>query len=177
MRTFAVNIPTKSYLRKYLHKRYGYPVVINNRTLIGSVLVAFLNKKVYSDRSNATDLFNTYATLNDRLECVVAQNEVFFGTTGLQIDPAKVIVINRYFSAQFEEDVHRFCLQNITSNGKRPGYDRALEKFAEMFDIEFDVDITFEALKKMEYRYRKKLEQNLTANVPASKCLQQALFQ
>jgi hypothetical protein len=177
MRTFAVNIPTKSYLRKYLHKRYGYPIQINNRTLIGSVLVAYLNKKVYNDRSNSLDLFNTYATLNDRLECVVAQNEVFYGILGLQIEPAKVIIINRYFAAQFEDDVYRFCQNNLTSNGKHPGYDIALEKFAQMYDIEFDVDITFEALKKMEYRYRKKLEQNLTANVPPSKCLQQALFQ
>lgn len=176
MRTFAVNIPTKSYLRKYLHKRYGYPVVINNRTLIGSVLVAFLKKKVYSDRSNATDLQNTFATLTDRLECVVSRDEVFYGNCGLHIEQEKVILINRYFAAQFEEDVHRFCQQHITNNGRHPGYDRALEKFADMYDIEFDVDITFEALKKMEYRYRKKLEENHTANVPSSKHLQQSLF-
>lgn len=176
MRTFAVNIPTKSYLRKYVHKRYGFPIMVNNRTVMGSVLIALLNKKVYSDRSNALDLYNTYCTLNDVIECVVAKNEVLYGTIGLYIDPAKALQINRYFAGQFEEDVYLFCQQNITNNGKHPGYDQALEKFARIHGIEFDVDITFEALKKMEYRYRKKLEHNLTANVPASKYLEQNVF-
>ena len=98
---------------------------------------------------------------------MIPQNEVIWGTGGLNIEVAKVLVINRYFGNQFEEDLYHFCQRNITP-GRYAGYDRALDLFAKRYDIEFEEDITFEALKKMEYRYRKSFEQNLTAIVPPS---------
>jgi hypothetical protein len=167
VRTFAVNIPTKPYLRKYIHKRYGHPIPLNHRTLIGSVILSYLQKKVYSDRSSQEDLRNTFSQFTERIECVIPQNEVIWGTGGLNIEVAKVLVINRYFGNQFEEDLYHFCQRNITP-GRYAGYDRALDLFAKRYDIEFEEDITFEALKKMEYRYRKSFEQNLTAIVPPS---------
>lgn len=176
MRTFAVNIPTKPYLRKYIHKHFGHPIVLNHRTLFGSVILGYLQKKVYSDRSNSRDLQSTFSQFTDRIECVISQNEVYFGNGGLFIEPAKVLVINRYFANQFEHDLYHFCKQN-TTQGRYAGYDRALYQFADKYGIEMEEDISFEGLKKMEYRYRKFIETNHTATVPPSgKPSQTSLF-
>lgn len=168
MKTFSVSIPSKSYLRKYLHKRYGYPIPLNHQTLIGTTVLALLEKKIYSDRSNQEDVFRTYSSYTDKVEFVIAQSFVYKTGHMLEVPPHKAIVINRHFEAHFEEELYAFCQKEITSHRKYPRYDLAYERFAEKYGIEFDVDITYEAIKKMEYRFRKKLEQNLTAPVPSS---------
>jgi hypothetical protein len=40
-------------------------------------------------------------------------------------------------------------------------YKDAIEDFCKRFDIEIDEDITFEALKKKEYRARKHIEESM----------------
>jgi hypothetical protein len=42
----------------------------------------------------------------------------------------------------------------------------ALEDFCKRYNIEIEEDITFEALKKKEYRERKKLKEKLSKLVP-----------
>ena len=139
MKTFAVSIPTKSYLRKYLHKRYGYPIPLNHQTLIGTAVLAMLEKKIHSDRSNALDVYKTYSSYNDKVQFVVPASFVYKTGHMLEVPSHKAIVINR------------------------PN-----EGSAARYEIEFNIDITYKALKKMKYRFQKKLEQNLTATVPAS---------
>ena len=168
MKTFAVSIPTKSYLRKYLHKRYGYPIPLNHQTLIGTAVLAMLEKKIHSDRSNALDVYKTYSSYNDKVQFVVPASFVYKTGHMLEVPSHKAIVINRHFEGHFEEELYAFCQREIRAHRKHPGYDQAYERFAARYGIEFDIDITYEALKKMEYRFRKKLEQNLTATVPAS---------
>jgi hypothetical protein len=175
VKTFALTIPTKSYIRKYIHSRYGYPVVLNNKTLFGTVMISLLEKKAYS--SGARDIHKaTFSTYRDKVEMVIPQSYIIKNIHGLHISIDKAIVVNRYYENQFEEDLYHFCKYNLTKNGKHPGYDVAICQFAERHCIEFDVDITFEALKKMEYRFRKNLEKKDYEFVPSTKVHPLVLF-
>lgn len=79
---------------------------------------------------------------------------------GHSINPDKIIAINRYFEDVFIDDLYRFCLERTKgSSGWRPGIDAAIEEFARAFNIIIDTDISFDALKKAEYRHRKKQEE------------------
>ena len=66
--------------------------------------------------------------------------------------------MNRYFENKFEEELSRFVdKQDLEGWGK---YKNAIEAFAKHYNIEIEEDISFEALKKMEYRFRKKNLEN-----------------
>ena len=174
MKTFPVTIPAKGYTRKFIHKRYGCPVPINNSTLVGVVVSNILEKKkVYNDISPVEAMEQRYQRLTDRIELVITAGKFFHMALSPVISKEKVIAINRFWEALFEEELHMFCQKNIVP-GRYSGYDKALDKFADLYKIDFDVDITFDALKKMEYRFRKKLELNSSVNVPSGKELTQS---
>ncbi len=174
MKHFSLSIPTKTYLKKYLHRRYGSPIQVSSQTLFGMVVISFLEKKVYSDQPIADRDFR-YASFTDKLEVVLPAYRFYH--MGLHLSKEKAIVLNRYFEEQFEEDLYRHCLTRVDSEraklirkGKGGcGYDKAINEFADIHGIELDVDITFECLKKSEYRHRKKLEKRFSGNVLSSR--------
>jgi hypothetical protein len=74
--------------------------------------------------------------------------------TKKEISPQTCILLNRYFENKFEEDLSTHVLMMDTEgHGK---YKKAIESFAKLYNIEIDEDITFDGLKQMEYRFRKK---------------------
>lgn len=174
MKTFSLSIPTKTYLRKYLHKRFGYPIAVNSKTHFGMMVQLALEKKVYQD-SPGRDF--RYASFIDKVDLAISES--LFFKLGYDVPKDKAILINRYFEIQFEEDLYRHCQLRVDSDraklhrkGKGGcGYDKAINEFAELHGIELEVDISFECLKKSEYRHRKKIEKNFSAIVPSSKHL------
>lgn len=174
--TFGITIPTKSYLRKYIHTRYGYPVQINNKTLIGVVILAILEKKKAYYRGSRSAMQGVYSSYCDKVELSIPKSYITGNIYGLNVSTEKAIMVNRYFEQQFIEDLYNFCRYNLTDSGKHPGYDVSIYKFAERHKIEIDVDITFEALKKMEYRYRKNIEKKDDENVPCENAAAPTLF-
>ncbi len=173
MKHFSLSIPTKTYLKKYLHKRYGLPIPVNSQSLFGMVMISFLEKKVYSDQPIADRDFR-YASFTDKVEVVLPAYRFYH--LGLHVTKEKAIVLNRYFEEQFEEDLYRHCLVRVDSEraklhrkGKGGcGYDKAINEFAALHGIDLEEDITFECLKKSEYRHRKKLEKTFSGNVLSS---------
>lgn len=174
MKTFAVSIPTKTYLKKYIHRRYGYPIAINTQTLFGMVVNSLLDKKTYQDTPDfQRDI--RYNSFVDKIELVIPAYKVYSYKEGLNISKDKVIVINRYFELQFEEDLHRYCFNRVDTAGREMrykgkggcGYEKAINEFAEIYGIDLEIDITFECLKKSEYRLRKKIEKNSAVVVPS----------
>ena len=172
MKNFYLSIPSKPFIKKYIYKRYGYPVQVDNGTLIGVAISSILEKKVH-DNNPVDDRENRFSSLTDKIELVIPAYKVYSYEQGLNISIKKAIVLNRYFEIQFVEDLYRHCMQhtkpdlrNLTRKGFGGcGYDKAILQFAQMHDLEIDVDITFEALKKNEYRYRKKMESLSCGNV------------
>lgn len=158
MRTFAVSIPTKAHIRKYVHSINGHTIVAGHDTLIGSVMMICLANKV---RSYTSKEYREARILSypDKVQVVVPAHYVFNGHAGLSVSDDSVISINRFLENAFLQDLYRYCRSNINPANRRHGYDRSIEEFCQMHGIEIEEDVTFEALKKAEYRYRKRMEE------------------
>jgi len=92
-----------------------------------------------------------------------------------ELTPHQVIRINRHLQNMFEKDLCEIVFRAHYFLG----IDRqvAIECFAHNHGIQLEIDITFEALKKMEYRYRdqharyqvrKKIVQDLSCKIKAA---------
>lgn len=156
MRTFAVSIPTKTHIRKYVHSINGHTIVAGHDTLIGSVMMICLANKVtsHTTKEYREARIQSYP---DKIQVVVPAHYVFNGHVGLTVSDDSIITINRFLENAFLQDLFRFCRANINPMNRRHGYDRSIEEFSKMHGIELEEDVTFEALKKAEYRYRKRM--------------------
>lgn len=131
-----------------MHTLYGTPVFANNRTPLGCFINAALDKNIYASRHDLQ--FSPTDTL------IVIINEWQFHRIGYDIPRDKAIHINRFLEASFDKDLYTYCQANIRQHSRYRGYALAIEAFAQLHDIDIDIDITFDALKKSEYRYRKR---------------------
>ncbi len=173
---YTINIPTKSYLKKYLVGKYGHPIILNYSTLIGSTVLAFLSKKIPTDTSDwKKDI--RYRSFTDEIWFKIAASQVQSYHHGMNITQQQVIVINRHFENEFEEYLFHFCNYQIAKN-TRTTRKRSIELFAETFNIEIDLDVTFECLKKSDYRTGLKFKNISDAFVPQKQsAIQPTLFQ
>lgn len=179
-RTYSVKVPTKAYLRKYIYARWGQPglpLKLDYTTIYGTMILCLLDKESFtiamSDRYK--EVRTSY--FKDHVEFVAPITSMHFRGHSLSQD--KVIAINRFFEDFFVEDLYRFCKHHIDPQPKqsrRPGIDKAIYSFADMYGIDLEDDITFEALKKAEWRYRKKHQEKMLSFVPSLKKPSQSLF-
>ena len=149
-----VQIPCKPYIRKYCEVFFGAPIIVNNSSTIGIIVQSLLEKEVYSDRNmqrfkmpyDGCFLNNLYT---DNLSFKI--NQYQFTAIGFDIKPSKAIFINQYLEEQFDSHLFHFCDSKEKTK-------MMIEQFCNKYKIEFDKDISYEAMKKKEYRYRKSIE-------------------
>lgn len=82
----------------------------------------------------------------------------YMNSYGFDLTDDQIIQLNRSWNTTFAEDLYFHCQNSISKEGRYKGYDTAIEQFANLYNIEIDIDATFECLKKIEYRYRKERE-------------------
>lgn len=75
---------------------------------------------------------------------------------GFDISDASTISINKFFETRFNEDLKKWCELGTIYKVE---YKKNIEDFCMRHRIELEYDITFEAIKKKEYRFRKKSEE------------------
>lgn len=168
MKAIKIRIPTTTYIKKYLQIHYGPQIMINNHNPIGVMVIALLHKKSITAMTLA--LKDTrFIKFNDELICTAPWKLRYLA--GIHLDDDGVIQLNRFFEASFEETLYQFVRFQITTPGRYPGYDEALNRFADRYGIELDDDISFDGLKKIEYRYRKKVEKYMPSFVPEDRYL------
>lgn len=181
----SVSIPTKTYLKKYLHYKLGENIFAAGSHHIQKFLTILLEKRVYN--YNFTALNTQY---QDKLTIFVSLNT--FKNVGFGMNPAHVIDFNNYVEELFDDDLYNFCKLYLstykvagsaitrfaTENNinlscrqrrtftKEPHLEDARHEFAKQIGLEVGDDISFEALKKMEYRARKKRENIFLQPVP-----------
>lgn len=80
--------------------------------------------------------------------------------TGIHITQNHIIVINQMMENMFDDDLYKWMLSNTSRDGRYRGYNKALRSFMESYSIEENVDISFDTLKKAEYRRRKRIKEN-----------------
>lgn len=168
MQFFTVPLPTKTYLKKYLTSIYGEVRIPSDNTF-SDVLLAMMasNFHVKLGKLRLDEQLGRYC---DKLP-IKFQPDLFYRLPNA-LSEHNIIRINRYFENKFKED---FC--SAVERMTWMGLDRqtAIEHFAEAHSIELEVDVTFDALKKMEYRYRKEKEEKSLAQLsPANLLFQNA---
>ena len=171
----SINIPTRTYLKKFIHYKLGETFFSDGPHHIQKYITALLAKKsVYN--YNFTALNNQY---KDRLTIFLSKSAYIHA--GFSMKQEHVQDFNNYVEFLFDEDLVKFChdyvkFHNVAKDavklfaeqynikiGERqarslfrtePLIQDARAAFAKKLGLVIEEDITDEALKKMEYRAR-----------------------
>lgn len=151
---FSVSIHTKPFLKKYLETLYGSPIIFQTDNYFGMSVAGLLDNPIEFHKTKAelrlrTDRYTT------RLDIHCPMTFLTKRRFGFHISDQHTISLNKLFELRFEEDLYKFCLTYSIM-----GIDNkvAIDDFCRCYGIEIEDDISFEAIKKKEYRYRKELE-------------------
>ena len=172
---YSITIPTKPYLKKYIESLYGKPVVFTQDNYFGMSLTGFLNRKFFV-RHNESITHKRFDEFSAGLQLYFPRWWITQSHFGTDLPKMNIIYLNKTFEERLEEDLSRHCiiLDLIGIQIKD-----SIEDFCKMHCIEIDEDITMDALKKKEYRFRKnKYSENFIAQLSRkkSRLIQQGLF-
>ena len=159
MRYIKLNIPVKTYVRKYIETKYPGPMKLTLSNYLGYLIFACLEKQKSNwHKQGAKHIHVRYNLLNDKLVVLLPADHKTLYTNGYSIPAAKSLLINNLFEEKINEDLFLMC-----NTYQRVGYSRrqAIEDFCDTHGIELDIDISYAALKKAEYRYRESLKKIL----------------
>jgi hypothetical protein len=157
---YTLNIPTKPYLAKFIARKYGDPIILSNHNLFGNIVFSLLQKEICT-HFNLKKKHVRFRSFTDHLVCKAPLR--YTSSYGVDLTDDHIIQLNRYFENEFEESLHHHVKLSIKQEGRYKGYESALEAFAFDNGIVLEHHIAMDALKKMEYRFRKKKE-NILAN-------------
>lgn len=151
-----VYLPCKTYIRKYITSIYGDPVPAYNRSSLGCYINRCLEKKSYTNRMLTASFTDQYFT--DKLTIQI--NPWQFAHIGFDFSAEKVKELNWFMENMFEEHLFLYVDAHMTEHTERK---KLIDAFASQYGIVTEVDITLEALVKTEYRMRKKVARNMSA--------------
>ncbi len=149
---FTISIFTKPYLKKYLETRYGSPITFTTDNYFGMSVVSLLERPLHIHKKKEfirlrTDRFEDKLIIH----CPISFLSKY--RYGVDITDEKTISLNKLFEEKFEEELTFFC-QILSICGVE--IKDALEEFCKNFNIDIGTDISYDALKKKEYRFRQK---------------------
>jgi len=156
MKYIPISIPVKPYIKKYIHAIYGQVIVVSFKTFVGMNVYCLLQKKGSEKQRFKKDTQVRYNLLTDKIRLLVPKDLLY--RAGIDIPEDKSVILNNMFENQLSEHLHNFCEAYQVVGRERK---EAIEHFCIKYDIEIDVDITFDALSKSEYRRRKRNEKFL----------------
>lgn len=151
MKSYSVQVPCKTYIRKYFCGLYGIignTIALNNQFEFGDVILT----KLSSDKIKVPgkNLLKIYCEpLDDSIRFQLPM-DLFYR---LPRTPSRehFYIINRYLYNTFENDLHSvICMGNIFSIPKL----KIIRAFCDRYDISPE-DIDIESLRKKYYRFSK----------------------
>lgn len=156
MNHYSLSLPTKAYLCAYLKTLYGTQdlphIHLDPSTDFGDLIITKMSSSLHCDLK-PYDVGVKLSKLSTILQLKLPIHWLRKLPTK-ELTKHQVIRINRHIENMFERD-----LCDIVSRAHDiMGIDRqkAIECFAENHGIILEHHITFDALKQMEYRFRKK---------------------
>lgn len=150
---FTLKILTKPYLKKYIHSLYGRTVIFSSANQFGTIILALLDKpSTVRERKEKIKMKLDEYNVELLIFCPIwfIKKNMY----GFDISDNHMISLNKYIEQRFTEDLFKFC---YIMNKCGISLEEAMEEFCKCHNIEIDDDITMDALKKKEYRYRKHL--------------------
>lgn len=150
---FSLVIYTKPYLKKYLQSLYGNPIIFDKDNLFGLTVAAFLERPL--------DFHVTKEELRCRTDKYTEKLEVFLPKTiltkrrsmGFDLTDQHTITVNKFFETRFTEDLVRWCELGLVYKVE---FKKNIEDFCHRHKIELEYDISYDAMKKKEYRLRER---------------------
>lgn len=155
-RSYTVIVPTKAFLRKFIYAEYGHPLKLDYLTTLGTLILCLLENEDFSINMNNEKRDSRIQYMNDKIEFSASLNTMRYKGHSLSKD--KIIAINRHIENEFIRELSFFCKTNLKNRAWRPGIKEAIYSFCEKYSIEVEEDVTYEALKKAEFRYRERQE-------------------
>lgn len=154
MQFYTIHLPVKTYIRKYLEQRFGNPIVIDGKTIISDIVLSKLSSKLNS-KLPPTDIDTRLNRFTDQIPIRIPFH--YWYSLEKTFSQHSIVRINRFFENSFEEDLHKHVdlqMRYIPKMERKT----AIESFAAEHRLDIELDITFEAMKKMEYRHRQEKE-------------------
>jgi len=162
---FSITIQTKPYLKKYLQSLYGEPLMFTTDNSFGIIVESLLTRPT-EDHHSAVELKQRFDKFTAPLEIFIP-NRYLFKRKGFAITDRHTISLNKFFEKQFSEQLLSWCEMGVIYEVE---FKKNIEDFCWRHKInigeEADDDITFDALKKKEWRFRKKKQEKLKESAP-----------
>lgn len=167
---YTVSLPCKRHIEKFVRAIFGDEAIrADHSSTLGCFVLVSLEKEIYDSR-NVTEDFQ-YKGMEGSVPIQVSQ--YVWQTIGFEIAPEKQLIINRFLENYFKESLYLYCAARAKEEGRFKGYDKLIYEFAKKFNLVLDAgvgeveDISYEGLKKMEYRYRtKRMEESVAVSIP-----------
>lgn len=177
----TVKVPTKAYLKKFVLTEIGDKPIAPGDHPVQKFLFILLERKLYDYQFKSLN-----AQFNDTLLVKISLSN--FHKMGYSISPQRVVLFNNFIESLFDKALYGFVSQYVRHQDEMqaaiqkvldeynikprrehqrnwfqvPRYKDALYAFAKKYNLEMEEDVTYELLKKMEYRARKKFESEKT---------------
>lgn len=147
---YTLGVPTKCYIRKYFTCLYGDPLPLSYKSDFGDTILTKLQSSPVMARVNKKELAIAFKDFDDKLPFQLPIDLLHRMET--ELTEQQVYNINRYLENVFETDLCMFvaCASFFGIERKI-----SIERFASMHRIVIEEDVTYEALKQKEYRFRK----------------------
>jgi hypothetical protein len=171
---FTVQIPTSVYLKVFVEREFGSPVPINNHSLLGVFLIGTLQKTNPITRFSWVQKNLRFQHFTEKIVCIAPIS--LMKDFGFSVTEDQVIQINRFFEQYFDRELYYYVKHRVNSNERYSGYKEAIQSFATHYGLVLEEHITYEALKKMEYRYRTKVNKEIISQVCPLPPQQRILF-
>jgi hypothetical protein len=169
-RKFRVNIPTKTYLKKYLQILFAGNFYLHRSDHHIKRFLFFLLER---EQVVKYDMDNVKFACNDILTFSVGPDTL--SRYGWNLPKDKVIEFNDYLEDHFREALHNFVRFRMAFGIKKK---TAIEEFADIYGITPD-DVDYDSLRRMEDRFRTKYQMDkiffvrkdddIKLNIPISK--------
>lgn len=164
MNHFKLTLPVKPYIRKYLAVLYGDPIIINLNTDIGfAVLNALASRMEFKISKGNIDLFQNRFT--DEIELRIPIH--YFSLTKKDVSSNTIVLLNRYLEYKFDLELKVHLATSKVPYGTT--VKKGIELFLSIYNIEMDVDITYEAITKANWRHNKNLSDKFSRNLSEAK--------
>ena len=163
VKQFSVLIPTSVHIKKFLHKEYGNPIKIDCYTLMGIVIISLLEKQSFHVAMHEVDKKKKFSNYIVEVVCKAPLSMMKDYGHCMSID--KVVQINRFYEKLFYEKLFLFVQHKLDKNKRKMGVQDAINEYCDIYGIDIDTDISYDAMKKAEYRNRHHLNNIFRATV------------
>jgi len=163
---YTVLIPTSPHLRKFLSVEYGNPVKLDNGSLLGVVIISLLSKGNFHVALKPNQKKKLVDSFTVSFSCIAPIS--LMKDYGHTITSDKIIQLNRFYEHLFYEKMFVFIQHRLNIGKRKLGVQDAIIEFCNYYDIELDREISYDALKKKEWRWRTKQKNIIRAFVPSN---------